>query len=499
MYGPFQYDHTNGGLTTLASKKIPSEWRIQGRYTSEKKDTPFSHSYVEGTLSPWDGTRILTPEPYEETEHYGETEVFLKVTCSALCTADEDKRETDYLKRFEFGGYGIVDTLPPLMVDYEYQQSVNGLLSYLYIMAGGQALTVGFDSEGNHTYLESYTINVEDNFVLSPEGEGTFVISHEVLYEGEEFAWEDDALFAFIPIEQVVLADLRDPETVQHAITLDFCALAKELIGECKSSKPEFGDFLSARSALEAFRILNLNGISFFAELASLKDFLDPVIKLLRQPWCVKHWSQLILWLKYGVKLSFQDYAAIAAAVVKMKGLCKSLLDYRKKRQALQTRYGTFSQNFEVYHGENLVMMGNHRSNARVAGNPVVPKEVDDLRMLLEDFGLRFTWSNIWDYLPWSFVVDWFANVSELCSSCDWGTEISRFRLREFIYSSRNRMSVLRYALVERDFPFHGDLALVTYDREVRFVFPHPPFRLGAPSFIRHWWEGVVIILTKTK
>jgi hypothetical protein len=512
LLGPFQYDWHRNRFSPLDRRDIETESLVQGRYPNNT-DSQVSHSWIIGHLSLDTRTEVYQLPKSTIFEDFGDASVYV-VEGAAVVNVDESGERLDTINRFSCSGVGIVSTHPPLLTEYSvtnyyrdperdppYGEDELGIPLYLYIASRGKATRVVFEpvENGEQTSLESVEIVFNGDETLS-EGRVSLPVRHNVLSGGEIWEWEEIVEFEFFPIEPAFTVPFDSPNGTCPAIETIRARLAW-FVSLCRAQTPSDGCFYATLSAVEAFRILHINGLAFVSDAIALKGFLDPLIKLLKKPLVIKNWSQLILWLKYGVKLSIQDYKALGEALISLRKLARNLRKYREIRQHLQTRYGTFHEPIDVRDDDgNTIILGTHRSNARVCAWPVFPKEVDDLTLLLSDLDFRITSVNVWDLFTYSFVVDWFVGVSDLLSQVDYTmVEIDTLKVRELVHSARNKASAVKSAFYTPETPFRGVLWMETYDRFVSFKLPAPPFRLGAPSYLRHWWEEVLIYLSRRK
>lgn len=58
-----------------------------------------------------------------------------------------------------------------------------------------------------------------------------------------------------------------------------------------------------------------------------------------------------------------------------------------------------------------------------------------DLKSKIRNAGIKLTAANVWDVIPFSFIVDWFADISSLCTAFDQWMEISSMPINHVWYS----------------------------------------------------------------
>lgn len=123
---------------------------------------------------------------------------------------------------------------------------------------------------------------------------------------------------------------------------------------------------------------------------------------------------------------------------------------------------------------------------------------VKDLIGRLDSIGFLPTFENVWDLLPYSFVVDWFTDVGGLLERIDSKLRLSRLGIR---YTTMSLKKTGTYHLVPTpDLPFSGTIKLVHYHRWTSDQCPVPPLSvpLNGKTF-NHWLEASALILQRTR
>jgi len=488
--GPVQYDLSDGGLRPLMRIEVDTEWLVQGQYIG--KDSSCNHNWAEGTLKPFPGVRdVKLPTVTYGPDEEGKASIVSNVVAVGV---DGSGVLLDHANIYAIGGYEIVGGNSPFILDHSLFGFVFGDQWHHYSTGWASHTTVS-----RAETQELLWIRIEKYKLPEEVGEDPWLLHRTITTWGKDTGWvteEDDISCFFFPTEPVHLVGVDTDMTATRLYAFGKSAI-RSIIQRLQSQTLDHGQFLSARECVDAFRILNINGLAFVGDLLKLKDFLVPLIRLFKNPLCLKNWSRLLLWIRYGVKLSIADLISIGHGIKKVRSIAKNLKDYRRRRELLQTRYATLINPILIVEDGNTILEGKNRTNARVCAWPVLPKWVDDLTVMLEDFDLRFSAKNLWDLVPFSFVLDWFVNVTEILSGVDYLRDIDQLRLREFIYTTNNKAVTGKYALFCPEFPFYGSLRLATYDRGVYTKLPPPSWGPGVPTFLKHWWEGILIILSR--
>lgn len=115
----------------------------------------------------------------------------------------------------------------------------------------------------------------------------------------------------------------------------------------------------------------------------------------------------------------------------------------------------------------------------------------------LQDWDIYPTWQNMWDLIPFSFMVDWFVNVEKLLNSWDTVNYYQYLNIKSTVYSVKDTRVMPDYRDNDNQVVVHG-ITLVRYKRQV-LTTPYPPhFRLEQSSGLNnHEIEAGAIIVQR--
>lgn len=124
--------------------------------------------------------------------------------------------------------------------------------------------------------------------------------------------------------------------------------------------------------------------------------------------------------------------------------------------------------------------------------------ELIDLINKIESAGFLPTFQNIWDLIPFSFVIDWFADVGGYLERLDANFRIARLNIRYVTMSRKTTSSGYSPPSVET--PFVGTVEWVHYHRWVSDQCPVPRLILQ-PTFqdFNHWLESTALVIQRSK
>lgn len=112
-----------------------------------------------------------------------------------------------------------------------------------------------------------------------------------------------------------------------------------------------------------------------------------------------------------------------------------------------------------------------------------------------EGMGYLPTFENLWDLVPWSFVIDWFVNVGNFLERVDTRLRLVRLNIR---YTTMSYKETTQICVGGTGIPYTGSVGLVTYHRWSADHCPLPPLSLQSkPDVSRHWLEAGALILSR--
>lgn len=230
-------------------------------------------------------------------------------------------------------------------------------------------------------------------------------------------AWIDYGWFS-LPIIGSALEPKSDYDWRQDFFTeLDFNAMSAYFIrligGEPNIFEPyKFETFEKARNeSIEQLRWLDVNTAAYLRDLKELPKLIKLAKDIKRHPLSSKTWIDLYFQFRYGLRLFLQD----TEKVVKEAQLMNSAYlrqgrnplerDGRGRASAHETRNG-----LDVSMTQVVQLFG----QAPFEGTPL-----QTLHKYLVTLDLWPSLHNIYDFIPYSFVVDWFLPVDDVLTEID--------------------------------------------------------------------------------
>jgi hypothetical protein len=192
--------------------------------------------------------------------------------------------------------------------------------------------------------------------------------------------------------------------------------------------------------AITDARVLTINSIAFLRDLSHLKELIVPLLKLKKKPLSAKAWASLWLSYEYGIRLLIQDIHELVTKLPK-SDVKFNLTHVRAMSQ--RTLTDDVGREVDVHYHCKVIL------DPRVG--PIVTI-LDRLRRL----DLVVSRENLWDFIPFSFVLDWFIPIGETLSHLDLRTDIDLFGAKVAILSSKATRSLSTMVMsrgLDRDHP----------------------------------------------
>lgn len=231
-----------------------------------------------------------------------------------------------------------------------------------------------------------------------------------------------------------------------------------------------------AQRASENFRCVPFNALEFFADLDNPSAMIPKLKRL-------KDLAGGYLSVHYGLLPTVDDLQSLYKSIVKKKHFVD--------RNGFQTVSAGSIKEAVVddisFTLEQHLKLGVDNEDSRV----------QSLLTGLENMGVMPNVSNLWQLVPYSFVVDWFVGIGPMLESYDSNSRLNRFNVR-YVTSSVKRTAVIPLGMTA--FGLQGDIQVRRYDRNVSSTVPKSPVDLSFPlSVSNHWLEASALIIQRAK
>ena len=177
---------------------------------------------------------------------------------------------------------------------------------------------------------------------------------------------------------------------------------------------------------------IHYTDINTMAYLKDLKDFaseLQSIARLVKNPLNPKSWASLFLNFQYGSRLTISDTFKL------INGVIRCARDVRRLRKK-SWRSSRARMRSVVTH-PILGCVGTRLTNYKVYYKPYDSGIMSYVHKLA-NWDLLPTSANLWDFIPFSFVVDWFVDIGGLLESIDSAAMASSLDVVGVLYSTKD-------------------------------------------------------------
>lgn len=280
----------------------------------------------------------------------------------------------------------------------------------------------------------------------------------------------------YFPIYTARIDKIYTPKTMKDRINVLIPTLFPE---KFPINDVHYGDL--AQDALSKVQRNNVNMISFLKDLRHPTEMI-PSLKNLRNLKKLKSYANSYLTVKYGLLPTISDLRSIVEAVKK---------------------HGPYfdSNGFSTYSAGRITSKNDYAMRYVLAQHIKVAIADEDSVLMdlirrLDDIDILPTFENLWDLVPYSFVIDWFIDFGDFWERVDTRLRLSRLNIR-YVTSSR-KTEIYGYHQGSVQNPMVGFVDWVHYHRWVSDQCPVPPLSLqNNPKDFHHWVESAALIIQR--
>lgn len=225
------------------------------------------------------------------------------------------------------------------------------------------------------------------------------------------------------------------------------------------------------QKSIQSLQYLNINSLAFAKDLMRIKELLPPIkdLKNIKNP---KSWASVYLWLRYGVSLTVKDSKEIIHSISRA---CTDMQAVAKKPwQTCRAKEVTIKEN-------DLGRKCRVEYNYTTRVTPIPGNIMSFIRNALV-WDLWPTPANLYDFIPFSFVLDWFINVGDNFEVIDTYGLMQYYNCMGTTYTVKQIIPFVLYS--SPHYSVFGDINLIIYNRSVyqNFDTPHFDLDLSLPS-----------------
>lgn len=236
----------------------------------------------------------------------------------------------------------------------------------------------------------------------------------------------------------------------------------------------------ATQRAADAALAFEGNTAMYLNELRTIKEGVLDLVDLLRGDVDLRSISNLILSGKYGLRLTVQDTV----------DLCRSLnREIQQPQQAFSRVRGRVNHTFRYLGTDYQAAYG-----CKIYYDPRPGGLKQALNELMR-WDLFPSLDNVWDLVPYSFVIDWFVHLGDFFSAVDSRTFISTLEIIRVLYTTRYSCAVDASLLSPE---LTGSCQLVYFDRWLQreAELPIPRFQGVTPP--GHLVELAALIIQRS-
>lgn len=500
LSGLYTIDLDSGRLSSLDTWLMDFNWleygtQGPGNPSSGWAEKEVTHICATGTL--YEGMDVISlPRTYQY--NLGEFGDLLEnYQCNWLYTVLADGNVSTHLTVYEFGDYTIKTEIEggmPILDGqlFHYERLERGEVKSAEDTSLGTILFHSYgDDLGSGMRSVSWDCDLTNvDFRITQQG-SVVAHCHDYNYATRlEEVSSPPIYWEVVPLSPVyVKSELGSQEERQLRLNALWASVNADLHA-CLNERDAQGVWNSCSSCVEQINATTVNGITFLKDLMELKALIEPFVEVWRNKFSPKAWASLLLSLRYGARLTWADMYSLYEAFRKIRRTAGLIRGYALLRNSVKVTRGRDTQTItsDAYTGKQLCC-------TKLCAQWLVPVDPKDrwetVVTMVDDMGMRLNASNLWDLLPWSFVINWFVNIGKLLSDLDFQADLNRLRIINRVYSTHNtcHTPTTRYL----GLGFFGTVNLDTYARRISSDSPEYPWSLGAPSFQKHLWEEALL------
>lgn len=180
------------------------------------------------------------------------------------------------------------------------------------------------------------------------------------------------------------------------------------------------------KNCLRNFQYFSINSIAYLEDIWKLKRSLKPLIDLRRKPLSPKTWANLWLAYRYGIRLFISDSLEIAKAWQRERKMDWRKLYHTVRSREEKGRTPIGSQAYDKSYHMKVYVYPDDLSN------------FEKIYYYLRRVDLWPSLENVWDLIPFSFVVDWFIPIDKYLKDIDRSVDSVLFRAKKVLFSVKS-------------------------------------------------------------
>lgn len=224
------------------------------------------------------------------------------------------------------------------------------------------------------------------------------------------------------------------------------------------------------------------NGIQYSAEMTQLSKLAEPLVQLMQGNVSTKVLTSAYLSYEYGARLSAKDTYSYLSAITRNRDM-RSRYNFSRLYARDRSYWKDTTNGFDIVHTRNLTIY-------YLLASSFIAKAKDAVRKA----GFLPSVEIAWDFVPFSFVVDWFSPIGDAIALFD---KKGVFDQHDFLASVLT--DKVEYTIdLSKNYllPGTGTLKVTTYIRRVQSTVPKPAMKFDDLDLsYRQIRNGVALLL----
>lgn len=277
-------------------------------------------------------------------------------------------------------------------------------------------------------------------------------------------------------------ADLQAPSIDDRTLVKTMMALHPSPMSVAGVIPNVWGDL--AQDCVESANQVDINSLEFVRDLARIKEMLPPIPRGKKGILTKKYVASLYLWWQYGISAFCRDVQSLHSSA-----MSQLTTDHIGPKSAFRTLRAGTVDTFLDPAGD---IIRDYRYKVRYSRYPQAILQVIEG---LHSVGVYPTLANSWDFVPFSFAVDWLIPISTLLERLDFYSSYQYFDIWGVTKSEKYAQSWTINGLSVYSLRLSGSLVRTSYRRYVQRTLDSPTIRLDAPKAFSNYGEAAALII----
>lgn len=327
-----------------------------------------------------------------------------------------------------------------------------------YVRIRQNDFCIAIDHFGSYPYAgwSSYGTNIiwKKPYPVCGSWTQQFIYGHEVFRRGEQNVDFSESLYGSLPTAIPDIPKYRSADFVIGYTSSPTCsAVIDEIAYNYWLNRVSDVPMVNWTSSLNSARFSE----AFYKAIEKLPNLKQNMIaNVISTVSTIKNvfskWEKTVFdkdlvsnaWLAYRY-----EYSTTISDMREVESCLERLYQLSQNRDAIITSYGGCSDGVYTYHASVEVHLWE-----------LFPHNVNEMLTFLN---ARITMTNIWDMIPFSFIVDWFTDFGTLVSSLDQWLDAAEMPIRNVWYSVTSEPHQAEQGEVSTYFRFKGNPPSLPY------------------------------------